>query len=646
MKHIVKNLLPVVILFASGILFAQTEIKLTASDGAQMDFFGTAVAMDGSFAAIGAPRSDNENGNDAGAVYIFKRQSDGSWNERQKLLASDGADGDRFGGALSMSGKFMIAGAQNHAGSGSAYIFERTGGVWSETAKLTASDGQAGDQFGVSVAMEDDIVVIGASGDDDNDQNAGSAYIFQRDNDGTWHQVQKLLAGDDPLIEHIDDLFGGSVAVCGDEAAVGAEQHDFPEVGSGAVYIFTRNNGAWSQTQKLDGPPSDNDVFGSSLVMSAGRLVVGSRFAEGGYGSDAGKVYIFELNENGTWLHSQGFEASDAGNGWDFGTSVELAGNLLVTGAARARTRRYDNDDTGAVYLHRQESDGLWNEVQKIIPTGASAAGQDVAFADNLLLIGDSSDHERGNFAGAAYVFEVVTGFCDDFGDGAAEGWSPLNADSWTVAQDQGSFAYFLQDDNNPDNPALLGEYAIFDEFVGAHFSIQCLARSAEDVASSNRPDVALVYEFYDDQNYSYVVFNKDKNFTRIAKVVDGVRTILATSDGSVPVIQDDDYHILKVTRKLKRNVDFWNTIENRIEVFYDGKLVMTAKDPEPLPGRYGVGSKNDRAYFDMVNVNDICGQDIAVPVELTAFRATAREEGVQLLWQTASESNNFGFEV
>ncbi|MFQ5605566.1 MAG: FG-GAP-like repeat-containing protein [bacterium] len=190
----------------------------------------------------------------------------------------------------------------------------------------------------------------------------------------------------------------------------------------------------------------------------------------------------------------------------------------------------------------------------------------------------------------------TVDGFCEDFEDGTVDGWTPLHAASWAVTNDLGTMAYYLHDDNNPTNPDLLGEYAIFENYESTDFTFECRARTAEDLSVSNRPDIALVYEYRDDQNYTFVAYNRDFNSTNISKVVNGVRTKLATSDNSVPVIQDDNYHALKVTRS-----------GGQVAVYYDGVLVMSAIDLNPYQGKFGIGSKNDRAFFDNVSLNNAC---------------------------------------
>jgi len=154
--------------------------KLTASDGAAEDYFGAGVSISGNYAIVGAPLDDDK-GSYSGAVYIFE-QNAGTWAEVAKLTASDGDADDRFGLGVSISGKYAIVGSilddDNGIDSGSAYVFERNAGTWTEVAKLTAIDGIDGDHFGYGVSISGNYAMIGACYDDDNGSNSGSVYVY------------------------------------------------------------------------------------------------------------------------------------------------------------------------------------------------------------------------------------------------------------------------------------------------------------------------------------------------------------------------------------------------------------------------------------------------------------------------------------
>ena len=149
----------------------------------------------------------------------------------QKLLADDGAAGDSFGISVAVSGDTAVIGAYGDDGlSGSAYVFVRADGTWSQQAKLTAADVAIGNYFGYSVSVSGDTAVIGAYADDDKGSGSGSAYVFVRAAGGTWSQQAKLTADDGANF----DRFGGSVAVSGDMAVIGA----FIDDDKGSAYMF------------------------------------------------------------------------------------------------------------------------------------------------------------------------------------------------------------------------------------------------------------------------------------------------------------------------------------------------------------------------------------------------------------------------
>jgi len=226
--------------------------KLTASNAGADDLFGYSVAVSGDTAVVGAFGEDAFLGNE-GAAYVFQRDQGGAntWGEVKKLTASDAFGGDRFGSSVAVSVDTAVVGAYHEDGgagdllpdAGAAYVFGRNqGGAdnWGEVKKLTASDAQAGDLFGWSVAVSAGTAVVGAFYEDggagDPLSNAGAAYVFQRNQGGAdnWGETKKLTASD----AQADDSFGYSVAVSGDTAVVGAGWEDTGGDMAGAAYVF------------------------------------------------------------------------------------------------------------------------------------------------------------------------------------------------------------------------------------------------------------------------------------------------------------------------------------------------------------------------------------------------------------------------
>jgi hypothetical protein len=208
--------------------------KLTAQSPTPDARFGNAAAVEGDILAVGAYK-DRDNGTGAGAVHIFEKEETGAWVEVAKLTASDGALEDGLGReAVAISGWTVVAGAAESGIGGAAYVFERDEtGAWAEAVKLTASDAEVGDNFAGSVAIHQDLIVVGAEGEGPF-PSRGAAHLFQREADGEWVEVAKLTASDGADL----DSFGYSVAAGPATAIVGADDDDDAGLNSGSAYVF------------------------------------------------------------------------------------------------------------------------------------------------------------------------------------------------------------------------------------------------------------------------------------------------------------------------------------------------------------------------------------------------------------------------
>ena len=344
-RILVSAVLSVLLLAALAANVHAAEVKLTASDGATDDWFGRSVAISGDYAVVGA-YCDGGAGRDSGSAYIFKRDGT-AWTEQAKITASDGAAYDYFGLSIAISGDYAVVGAYGDAdagwGTGSAYIFKRDGTVWTEQAKITASDGAADDRFGASVAISGDYAVVGAYYGDGAVLDSGSAYIFKRD--GTaWTEQAKITASDGAA----EDYFGASVAISGDYAVVGACWDDDAGPGSGSSYIFKRDGTTWTGQAKIiasDGATSD--YFGASVAISGDYAVVGAYLDDDAV-LDSGSAYIFK-RDGTAWIEQAKITASDGAADDRFGRSVAISGDYAVVGAP------YDDDrgtNSGSAYIY------------------------------------------------------------------------------------------------------------------------------------------------------------------------------------------------------------------------------------------------------------------------------------------------------
>ena len=265
------------------------QARLVGGDSVAGNAFGISVAISGNTLLVGA-QGNSENGSDSGAAYVFVYNG-AAWTQQAKLLADDGLAGDNFGSAVAIWGDTAIIGAPYYHGSGSdsgaAYIFTRNGAVWSQQAKLLADDAAAEDIFGWDVTLEEDTVAIGAWGDD-NDR--GSVYLFTR-NGQIWSQQSKLTAADGLA----GDLFGYSTMLAGNVLAVGALDHDGAANDTGAVYIFYRSETGWNQQDKLtafDGAAMD--WMGKSVGVSGYTAIAGAPLDDDD-GNGSGAAYLFTL---------------------------------------------------------------------------------------------------------------------------------------------------------------------------------------------------------------------------------------------------------------------------------------------------------------------------------------------------------------
>ncbi|MCY7359371.1 MAG: FG-GAP repeat protein, partial [Rudanella sp.] len=272
------------------------QARLTASDGAAYDDLGISVALSGDYALVGAYSDDVGANGHQGSAYVFVRGG-GTWTQQDKLTASDGAASDNFGNSVAISGNYALVGAylddvNADNDQGSAYIFVRSGSSWTQQAKLTASDGAGGDNFGSSVAISGDYALVGAYGDAVGaNTTQGSAYVFVRSG-SSWTQQDKLTASDGAW----GDFFGESVAISGNYALVGASRDD---VGAGAdrgsAYVFVRSGSSWTQQAKLTASDGvSGDRLGISVALSGDHALVGAYEDDIGANNDQGSAYLFK----------------------------------------------------------------------------------------------------------------------------------------------------------------------------------------------------------------------------------------------------------------------------------------------------------------------------------------------------------------
>ena len=464
--------------------FAQ-QAYVKASNPQQDDWFGYSLALDGDTLAVGALQEDSNGtgvntGNqadnsaaDSGAVYVFVRSGD-TWTQQAYIKASNAGAGDRFGYSVALSGDTLAVGAifedsdatgvngdqldDDGVNSGAVYVFVRDGATWTQQAYIKASNTDSGDWFGSSVALSGDTLAVGATQEDSGatgvDQNqtietapdSGAVYVFVREGD-VWTQQAYVKASNTDSF----DAFGTSVALDGDTLAVSAHREasnakginpggeaDNSATNSGAVYVFSRSGGSWSQQAFVKASNSEaEDQFGVSVALSGNTLVVGAPYEDSGATgvngnqtfdnrSNSGAVYVFVRNAT-TWTQEAYLKASNPDVTDLFGYSVAAAGDLVVVGAPYEASNadgvggnQDDNSLTlsGAAYVFAR-TDAAWTQVGYVkasnsessdLFTYVAVSGDTVAIgaygeASNAGGIDGNQDDNSIIFSGAVYVF-------------------------------------------------------------------------------------------------------------------------------------------------------------------------------------------------------------------------------------------------
>ena len=375
------------------------------------------------------PSGLTANSGDAQVTLRWGNPSDNSITGHQylseqqvaKLTAGDAAANDYFGYSVAVDGDTAVVGAYGDDSSkGAAYVLVRQSGTWSQVAKLTASDGEGGDQFGRSVAVDGNTVVVGAYWDDDQGDGSGSVYVFTKPNTiGGWAdwdpvndtETAKLTASHGAA----NDKFGTSVAVDGDTVVVGAYWDDDQGGDSGSVYVFTKaTDSVWAdatETVKLTASHgAANDSFGISVALDGDTMAVGAVQDD-----NSGAAYVF-TRQAGVWSQVAKLTAfAKAANDY-FGRSVAVEengdgdgdGDTVVVGASQDDDK---GSNSGSAYVFTEPASGVWDDATETAKLTASDGAADDKFGTSVsmngatVVVGATQDADMGSKPGAAYVF-------------------------------------------------------------------------------------------------------------------------------------------------------------------------------------------------------------------------------------------------
>lgn len=455
----------------------EQTVYAKSSNSEADDFFGVAIALDGNTLAIGASFEDGGasgiNGDqsddslpDSGAVYVFRRKGAG-WVQDAYVKAPAPEAGAGFGSDVAISGNTLVVAAPFETGgpggdlemSGAVHVYRRQGGQWQHEARLEASNPDAFDSFGSTLAISGNTLAVGSFGEssaatgingDQSDNSAalsGAVYVFRRQG-GTWAQEAYIKASNTGVFDH----FGTALDIDGDILAIGAvnegssasgvngNDDDDSLPGSGAVYVFRRQGGTWAQEAYIKAAvPGAGDFFGTSVSVSEHYLAVGAIFEDSsatGVNGDqtnddspnSGAVYLFRRHA-GVWSQHAYIKASNNDSNDEFGSSVALSGRLLAIGSPRESSAATgvggdQSDDTlsrsGAAYLFRRTGQSWTQEayVKASNPDVNDRFGTELDVHNGALVVGapgedsaatgldgDQSDNSA-IISGAAYIFE------------------------------------------------------------------------------------------------------------------------------------------------------------------------------------------------------------------------------------------------
>ena len=368
-----------VVFARSGNTWTQQAVLL-ASDRARGDQFGVSVSVSGTTAVVGA--SGRASGQ--GAAYVFV-QSGTTWTQQAELTSSDAAAGDAFGAAVSLSGTTAVIGASSKgSGRGAAYVFAGSGGVWTQQAALSSTDGAAGDAFGFSVSVNGDTAVVGAYA---KSNNQGAAYVFVR-SAGAWSQQAKLAA----IALASDAEFGYSVSVNADTAVVGTRSASFA---TGNAYVFVRTGTTWNQQAHLTSPgDSGADEFGITVAVNGDTILCAEPFNSQAFG----EAYIF-VRSGSTWTPQPKLTASDGANGDVFSTALALSADTVMA----ASPGKTSGQGEAYVFAH---TGSAWTQQAILKTAGGSSSdgfGGSVAVSGDTAVIASAS---QASGQGAVYVFQ------------------------------------------------------------------------------------------------------------------------------------------------------------------------------------------------------------------------------------------------
>jgi hypothetical protein len=398
--------------------------SISSTDTSQGDGFGISIDISGNRAVIGAYQDDDK-GENAGAAYVFEYADFGAgsnWRQVKKLVAFDGEANDSFGRSVAIDDNRLIVGAFQDdykfvtfdvIDAGAVYVYDFDGTFWQLTQKITSAEGlnSTSDFFGLSIDLDDDRILIGAHGDDENGSNSGATYVYDLIGN-SWQKSHKLMYGNS------GDAFGYAVSLDSNRALIGAYLNDDIALNAGAAYIFNynQNTNTWKHFSDIDdllpnsATTNENTYFGTSVSLEGNFALVGAFFDDlsTNVNENQGSVtFFYKPSHILGWGNGQTYFASDAAIEDRFGYSVSLHGKTALIGSW------LDDDNgsqSGSVYVFNQNPNPYtWTETEKIIASDGFIEdyfGVAVALSDIWMMIAAHRDDTPNIDTGSVYIYQ------------------------------------------------------------------------------------------------------------------------------------------------------------------------------------------------------------------------------------------------
>jgi hypothetical protein len=406
-----QTIVPITITDADLQLLSENQTQITANVPAQDEKFGISVAISGDYAIVGANTTSANGFTSSGTAYIYIRSGINDWVYHLQLTAIDAASGDYFGSSVAISGDYAIVGADlktvnGFGGAGAVYVYIRNENSWTQQEPPITNTPASGDSFGSSVAIFGNYAIVGAPG---KNTDIGAAYIYNWNGTNFVYQ-QQLINAD--LVS--GDYFGGSVAISGDYAIVGAAGTDVNGLSyAGAAYIYIRDgSNNWTQPTKITvNSPTNNSVFGGSVAIYGDYAIVGARSEEIDNVGNKGAAYIYIRSGINDWTEQKRLTADVPINGDFFGFSVDIYGDYAIVGAYRKTINGVT--ESGAAYIYIRSGINNWT-LQKTLTANTPAQndkfGNSVAISGDYVIVGASGKTVNGfTNAGAMYINNLIS---------------------------------------------------------------------------------------------------------------------------------------------------------------------------------------------------------------------------------------------